>query len=122
MKTPEVLGFAMDAPALGSCRRAPCAKSIPTALASEQLCLDHFLDEAFVRTNHTFVRCREGRALTKGDLEWLLTDALAVVKNLEEEVGEPDPDQRERMLDLLLMLANLHEYVAHHSVRLDRPA
>jgi len=44
------------------------------------------------------------------------------VKNLEEEVGEPDPDQRERMLDLLLMLANLREYVAHHSVRLDRPA
>lgn len=123
MKTPEVLGFAMDAPpALGSCRRAPCAKSIPTALASEQLCLDHFLDEAFVRTNHTFVRCREGHGLSTGDLEWLLTDALAIVKNLEEEVGEPDPPQRERMLDLLLMLANLHEYVAHHSVRLDRPA
>ncbi|HXX20253.1 MAG TPA: hypothetical protein VEJ46_12695 [Candidatus Acidoferrum sp.] len=112
----------MNPPALANCRRGPCTKSIPAALASEQLCLDHFLDEAFVRTNHTFVRCREGHALTSGDLEWLLTDALAIVKNLEEEVGEPDPDQRERMLDLLLMLANLHEYVAHHSVRLDRPA
>lgn len=106
----------------GSCRRTACANSIPNALASEQLCLDHFLDEAFVRTNHTFVRCREGRPLGPEDLEWLLTDALVIVKNLEEEVGEPDPGQRERMLDLLLMLANLHEYVAHHSVRLDRPA
>jgi len=112
----------MNPPAPGNCRRAPCTRTIPTALASEQLCLDHFLDEAFVRTNHTFVRCREGHALTRGDLEWLLTDALAVVKNLEDEMGEPNPDQRERMLDLLLMLANLHEYVAHHSVRLDRPA
>jgi len=60
--------------------------------------------------------------LTAAELEWLLSDALVIVKNLEEGAGEPVPQQRERMLDLLLMLANLHEYVAHHSVRLDRPA
>lgn len=112
----------MNAPVPGSCQRAPCAKPIPAALASEQLCLDHFLDEAFLRTNSTFARCREGRPLSPGDLEWLLADALAIVKNLEEEVGEPNPEQRDRMLELLLILANLHEYVAHHSVRLDRPA
>ena len=114
--------MAMDSGVVRRCRRTPCANSIPTALASEQLCLDHFLDEALVRTNHTFSRCREQSALNPADLEWLLTDALLIVKNLEEEAGHPVPEQRERMLDLLLMLANLHEYVAHHSVRLDRPA
>ena len=114
--------MAMDSGAVRRCRRTPCANSIPTALASEQLCLDHFLDEALVRTNHTFARCREQSSLDPADLEWLLTDALLIVKNLEEEAGRPVPEQRERMLDLLLMLANLHEYVAHHSVRLDRPA
>ncbi len=56
------------------------------------------------------------------DVEWLLADALAVVKNLEEGAGEPNPDQRDRMLELLLILANLHEYVAHHSVPLNRLA
>lgn len=56
------------------------------------------------------------------DLEWLLADALAIVKNLEENAADPNPEQRERMLELLLILANLHEYVAHHSIRLDRPA
>lgn len=56
------------------------------------------------------------------DLEWLLADALAIVKNLEEKAADPNPEQRERMLELLLILANLHEYVAHHSIRLDRPA
>jgi hypothetical protein len=112
----------MDSAVVRHCRRGSCANSIPTALASEQLCLDHFLDEAFVRTNHTFTRCREQTPLTPADLEWLLTDALLIVKNLEEEVSSPIPEQRERMLDLLLMLANLHEYVAHHSVHLDRPA
>jgi hypothetical protein len=118
----EVLGYAMNQPIPGSCRRAECTKSIPVALANERLCLDHFLDEAFVRTDQTFDRCREGHAMTPGDVEWLLADALAVVKNLEEDTGEPDPEQRERMLELLLILANLHEYVAHHSIRLDRLA
>ena len=112
----------MNAAASGGCRRAPCTNQIPTALAAEQLCLDHFLDEAFLRTDHTFDRCRQGRSMNPGDLEWLLADALAIVKNLEEGASEPNPDQRDRMLELLLILANLNEYVAHHSVRLDRSA
>lgn len=112
----------MTAAAPGSCRRVPCANPIPTALAAEQLCLDHFLDEAFLRTDQTFDRCRQGRPMNPGDLEWLLADALAIVKNLEEGASEPNPDQRDRMLELLLILANLNEYVAHHSVRLDRSA
>src|SRR5271168_4753286 len=107
----------MNQPSLGSCRRAQCTKSIPVALANEQLCLDHFLDEAFLRTDHTFDRCREGRDMSSGDVEWLLADALAVVKNLEEDAGEPDPEQRDRMLELLFILANLHEYVAKHPMR-----
>jgi hypothetical protein len=116
------LGNAMNATVPGNCRRAACAKSIPVALASEQLCLDHFLDEAFVRTDDALNRCREGRALNQTDLEWVLSDALATVKNFEAQANEPDPEQRDRMLELLLILANLNEYVAHHSIRLDRPA
>jgi len=100
----------MDSGVLRTCRRVPCRNSIPIALVGEQLCLD------------MFDRCREHRPLTSAELEWLLSDALLIVKNLEEGGGKPVPDQRERMLDLLLMLANLHEYVAHHSVHLDRPA
>jgi len=112
----------MTAPAPAGCRRESCANTIPTALAAERLCLDHFLDEAFLRTDHMLTRCREGKAMSPGDVEWLLADALAVVKNLEEGAGDPNPEQRDRMLELLLILANLHEYVAHHSVQLHRPA
>ena len=102
------------------CRRDACPKTIPKALASEQLCLDHFLDEAFVRTDEALQGCRSGRPVNPKGLEWLLADALAIVKNLEEGAGEPNPEQRDRMLELLLILANLHEYVAHHSVRVGR--
>jgi len=97
-----------------------CGNAIPAALASEQLCLDHFLDEAFVRTDEALNRCRQGRPLAKADLEWLLADALATVKNLEEQANDPNFEQRDRMLELLLILANLHEYVAHHSVQVGR--
>lgn len=104
------------------CRRSGCAGVIPAGLAGEELCLNHFLDEAFVRTDQALDRCRHGIPMKPADLEWLLTDALAIVKNLEEGADTPNPEQRDRMLELLLILANLHEYVAHHSVRLERLA
>jgi hypothetical protein len=104
------------------CARPGCTKPAPPALARTELCLDHFLDEAFLRTDQALAGCREGSPLTKDSLEWLLSDALATVKNLEESADEPQPEQRDRMLELLLILANLHEYVAHHSVHAERPA
>jgi len=112
----------MNTAAAGRCRRSECPNSIPSALANEQLCLEHFLDDAFLRTDQTFGRCREGCAMNPADVEWLLSDALAIVKNLEEKASDPQPQDRDRMLELLLKLANLHEYVAHHSIRLDKLA
>jgi hypothetical protein len=112
----------MIAQLLLSCKRTACHNSIPTALTSQQLCLDHFLDEAFVRTDDALQGCRAGRPVNAKGLEWLLADALAIVRNLEEGAAIPNPEQRDRMLELLLILANLHEYVAHHSVRVERLA
>ncbi|MGA8367512.1 MAG: hypothetical protein ACLQMT_04660 [Candidatus Acidiferrales bacterium] len=112
----------MSAAPSGHCRKAMCANTIPPTLAAEQLCLDHFLEEAFVRTAEALERCREGRPIHPKGLEWLLADALAIVKNLEEGAGEPSPEQRDKMLELLLILSNLQEYAAHHSIRLDLPA
>jgi hypothetical protein len=103
----------------GNCRRAQCVNPIPAALAAERLCLGHFLDEAFSRADHTLGRCREGFAINASELEWLLADALAVVNNLDDEITGLNADLRDRMLELLLILANLHEYIAHHSIRLE---
>lgn len=105
-----------------ACRRDACPNAIPRALLREQLCLDHFLDEAFVRTDHALQDCRAGQPVDAGTLEWLLSDALVIVNNLEDGTEAPDSHQRDRMLELLLILANLHEYVAHHSVQLQRLA
>lgn len=115
-------GCAMNREVARNCRRAACANFVPAALAGELLCLDHFLDDGFHRASYALDRCREGNPLDAADVEWLLTDALAIVQSLEEQANDPQPEQRDRMLELLLMLANLHEYVAHHSVRLNRSA
>jgi hypothetical protein len=112
----------MTAEFIGNCKRSPCSKAVPATLASEQLCLEHFLDEAFLRANQAVNRCRQGLAIDPKGLECLLADSLAIVNNLEETPGESNWGQRDRMLELLLILANLHEYVAHHSVRLERLA
>jgi len=100
------------------CRRSPCANVIPPSLATEQICLDHFLDEAFLRTDQLMERFQEGSAIDSQVVERLLADALTIVTNLEEGASEPKPEERDRMLELLLSLANLHEYAAHHSISL----
>ncbi len=105
-----------------TCRREACTNAIPRALTAERLCLDHFLDEAFVRTDQALQGCRLGQAVDPKTLEWLLSDALVIVNNLEDGAEVADPQQRDRMLELLLILANLHEYLAHHSVQLQRLA
>jgi hypothetical protein len=112
----------MNADVFGNCTRSGCARSIPPGLVSEQLCLDHFLDEAFVRNERAFQLCSQGQPLDSSSIEWLLSDALAIVKNLEEGADQPNPDQRDRMLELLLIVANLQEYVAHHSTQVQRLA
>jgi hypothetical protein len=114
----------MNAGVQENCRKMLCANPIPSALLNEHLCMEHFLDEAFLRTDKTSRSCREGRPINPEELEWLLADALVIVKSLETdaEAQQSNAVQRERMLELLLILADLHGYVAQHSVRLDRPA
>ena len=102
----------------GFCRRIPCANLIPPSLASEEVCLRHFLDEAFHRTGEVMQQCQQGRPIESTRLERLLADALAIVNNLDEDAGAPPPEERDRMLELLLSLANLHEYAAHHAISL----
>jgi hypothetical protein len=102
----------------GICRRSPCANLIPPSLATEQVCLDHFLDDAFRRNDQIMQRFRDGSPVEPQIVERLLSDALTIVTQLEEGAADPNPEERDRMLELLLSLANLHEYAAHHSISL----
>jgi len=104
-----------------ACRKTSCANQIPESLAGEQLCLDHFLDEAFQRTDEALQRSRSGFAIDTNGLEAMLADALTIVNSLDDQ-SEQSEIQRDRMLELLLILANLHEHVAHGAIPVMRPA
>ena len=116
------MGWVMSPSSLGACRRNSCGNLIPQSLTEEQLCLDHFLEEAFVRTGQALERCRAGQPIDSVGLEAMLADALTIVNNLDHEQGDRTSHQQDKMLELLLSLANLHEYVAHISTQTMRPA
>jgi hypothetical protein len=104
-----------------ACRITGCGHQALPNLTAESLCLDHFMDQTFARATQALELCQQAQPLNPSALEWLLADARIATQAL---VGEPDghePSQRERLLDLLLCLSNLQEYVRHHSVPLARP-
>ena len=77
-----------------SCRVDRCAEGVPPALAAESLCLDHFLDQSFTRADFALDRCQRGESIA----------------------AKHDLAQQSRILELLLCIANLNDYIAHHSV------
>ena len=86
-------GVSMKLANSGACRKTPCDNQIPESLVSEQLCLDHFLDEAFRRTDEALQRSRSGFPIDSAGLEAMLADALdkpaLVTREVEKITGRP---------------------------------
>ncbi|MGH9775882.1 MAG: hypothetical protein ACRD50_13140 [Candidatus Acidiferrales bacterium] len=99
-----------------NCRIAGCNKHAVSALGSQQLCLPHFVDITFAEAGRTLECCTGGQPVDRERLAWLLAEAPAIVKVLVEDPAAADDALQDRILELLLCLANLHEYVKHHAV------
>lgn len=110
----------MTAP-LRSCQVAGCDQAVLPTLAREVLCLDHFLEQALVRLRAALELCRQGQPLDRHTLDWLLADADFAVQSLSLNGRTHTAAQRANLLEVLLCLANLQEYLRHHSVEV-KPA
>jgi hypothetical protein len=97
------------------CRIESCNEEVPPALAAGSLCLDHFLDEAFTRAEKALQQCRRGEILDASTLDWLFADVQVTLNAVSELAKKRDLAQQSKILELLLCVANLNEYVAHHS-------
>jgi len=102
------------------CHIEGCRKEIPAALAAECLCLDHFVELAIQRADQVRARCLEAEPVDEATLDWLLDDAPNTIHALSDGAFDRDPTDNEKVLELLLCLANLQDYVAHHSLRVRR--
>ena len=84
----------------------------------ERLCVGHFLDHAYQRASAALGCCLQDQPVAASEVEWLLSQANYPLLLMVRAQDEFSSDQRDRMLELMLCLANLNEFIRHHSVRL----
>ena len=90
------------------CRIGACSGPIPTALNRQGVCLTHHLDEIFTRVSAVQERCQQGEAPDTRTVNWLSQQGDLAVTLLSGD-GATSSEERTRLLELLLCLANLHE-------------
>src|ERR1700733_7704023 len=105
-----------------SCRVEKCEEQVPPALVAEALCLDPFLDQSFTRADFALDRCHSGETIDRATLDWLLADAHITLNALSQVAAKHALARKSRILELLLCIANLNEYLSHYSGQLSTPA
>jgi hypothetical protein len=99
-----------------ACQTAACSAPVPASLTRHGVCLSHYLDDAFTRVARTLELCQQGQPIDSGTLEWLTDQGDLTVRLLSQDGMTKVSDERVKLLELLLCLANVQEYVRHHSV------
>lgn len=99
------------------CNVDGCGKEILPALTVDGVCLDHFLEMVIERADQVRARCIEAGLVDEEILAWLLADAPNTVHALAQGQFDRDPADNEKVLEILLCLANLQDYITHHSLR-----
>jgi hypothetical protein len=100
------------------CHVAGCSSEILPALASDGVCLNHFVELVIEKADEVRGSCIESRAVDQKTIDWLVGDARHAAQALSASQTE---SCNEQILELLLCLANLQDYIKHHSVRVKTP-
>ena len=95
------------------CHGPDCTVEVPVILKDEGLCLNHHLEGAFQRLAAATEDFQSGRDMDCQTMDWLLAQVDFAVQSLAQEDTNWDADQRSKLLELLLGVANLNEYVRH---------
>lgn len=103
------------------CRTPGCPAGVPQLLRIEALCPEHFIEHAFTCAASALDRLERSAPVEQRDVDWLMSDAAFIARDLTQRADSLPTVHRDRLLELLLCLTNLHEYLRHHSVAL-RPA
>ena len=99
-----------------NCQIDACCKPVPATLAQLGICLDHYLDEAFNQAAAALRLCQQGQPFDPRTVDWLLAQGDFTVQLLAKGNSMYSLQQRSRVLELLLCLTNVQEYLRHNSV------
>ena len=107
-RTRGLEGRVVVATSVRACRVGACSAPIPLTLTSQGVCLTHYLDEVFTRISAVQELCRQREMPDSRTLSWLSQQGDLAVTLLSAD-GPNFSEDRARLLELLLCLANLHE-------------
>ncbi len=99
------------------CHVAGCTGEILPVLAADGVCLNHFVEKVIARADRVRASCLASEPADPEIVEWLMGDARHAAQSLSAMQNEISNEQ---ILELLLCLANLQDYIAHHSMRVKR--
>jgi hypothetical protein len=102
------------------CPAPPCTVEIPAALEIEGLCLQHYLEKAFHKLATATLDFQCGRDIDDHAMEWLLAQVSFAVESLGQEDAEWEAEQRSMLLELILGIANLNEFMRHSKLVVER--
>lgn len=100
------------------CHVPGCKSEVLSFLASDSVCLQHFVELVIERAERIRSSYFESRPVDQKTIDWLMGDALHVAQVLSASAATQDNEQ---ILELLLCLANLQDYVKHHSMCMTKP-
>lgn len=75
--------------------------------------MSHYVDQAMKQLEYAAAQCREGNPVDARTLDLLRVHADFAVQVLADN-DEKNPCHKERLLQFLLGLANLQQYLSHH--------
>jgi hypothetical protein len=84
-------------------------------LGAHGVCLSHYLDEAFTRVSAALNSCSRGQRLDPPTANWLRAQGDFAVQLLASGGAGISNEQRGRLLEFLLCLANAQDYIRKHS-------
>jgi hypothetical protein len=103
---------------MAQCRVAGCVKQVFPTLLGEGVCIDHYLERVYLQMGMAMEMCQQGRPVESGTFDWLLSQGEFAAATLANKNSGASSMHRTRLLEVLLCLSNLNEYVLHHSVTL----
>jgi hypothetical protein len=102
------------------CPTPRCTVEIPAALEIEGLCLQHYLEKAFHQLATATLDFQCGREIDDQAMEWLLAQVSFAVESLAQEGAQWDAEQRSMLLELILGIANLNEFMRNSKLVVER--
>ncbi len=99
-----------------TCQVGACSQRIPANLSLQGMCLSHYLEQAFTRVSKALEACGRGEPLDNQTTAWLKAQGDFAVQMLASNGLTHTSDERARLLDLLLCLANANELIRQQSI------